>query len=77
MRALANEPMPMWWPSISTVVVPSGDAAVTVPRPPGQHVGLLEELEHARGELELLGDAGHGELAPHVDLVEGTVSGAV
>ena len=33
---LANEPMPTWWPSISTVVVPSGDAAVTTPLRPGR-----------------------------------------
>ena len=31
MRLLANEPMPTWRPSISTVVVPSGDVAVIVP----------------------------------------------
>ena len=35
MRALANEPMPTWRPSISTVMVPSGDDAVTVPAWPG------------------------------------------
>ena len=31
MRALANEPTPTWRPSISTVVVPSGEMAVTHP----------------------------------------------
>ena len=36
MRVLAKAPMPTWRPSISTVVVPSGDAAVTVPAWPGQ-----------------------------------------
>ena len=36
-------------PSISTVVVPSGDAAVTVPAWPGSSDGVLEELEQARG----------------------------
>ncbi len=31
MRALAKLPTPTWWPSISTVIVPSGEAAVTRP----------------------------------------------
>ena len=31
MRALAKEPTPTWCPSISTVIVPSGDDAVTIP----------------------------------------------
>ena len=35
-----------------------GDRAVA----PGQHVGLLEELEDARRELQLFRDAGHGEV---------------
>ena len=35
-RAAAKAPMPTWCPSISTVVVPSGDAAVTVPLRPGR-----------------------------------------
>ena len=35
MRAAANAPMPTWRPSISTVVVPSGDTAVTTPVWPG------------------------------------------
>jgi hypothetical protein len=35
MRAAANAPMPTWPPSISTVAVPSGDTAVTVPEWPG------------------------------------------
>ena len=38
MRAAAKAPMPTWWPSISTVVVPSGEAAVIVPELPlGSH----------------------------------------
>ena len=49
--------MPTWRPSISTVVVPSGDAAVTVPVVPGQDRALLEEVEQPGRELELLGDA--------------------
>ena len=61
MRWLAKAPMPMWRPSISTVVVPSGDAAVIVPAAAGHDVGLLEELEQAGGELQLLGDAADGE----------------
>ncbi len=48
-------------PSISTVVVPSGEAAVTVPAWPGSSDELLQELEQAGGELQLLGDAGHHE----------------
>ena len=35
MRWLAKAPMPTWRPSTSTVVVPSGDAAVIVPDLPG------------------------------------------
>jgi hypothetical protein len=35
MRALAKLPTPTWRPSISTVMVPSGDAAVTRPEWPG------------------------------------------
>ena len=35
MRALANAPTPTWRPSISTVSVPSGDAAVMTPSFPG------------------------------------------
>jgi hypothetical protein len=35
MRWLAKAPMPMWRPSMATVVVPSGDAAVIVPVRPG------------------------------------------
>ena len=58
MRALANEPMPTCRPSISSVRVPSGDAAVMVPDWPGDDRRLLEELEQAGGELQLLGDAG-------------------
>jgi len=40
-RLLANAPTPTWWPPISTVIVPSGEAAVTLPFLPG----LLEFLE--------------------------------
>lgn len=31
MRLLAKAPTPTWWPPISTVIVPSGEAAVTLP----------------------------------------------
>ena len=60
---LAKAPMPTWRPLTSTVVVPSGEAAVIVPVLPGHDVGVLEELEQAGGELELLGDPGDGEAA--------------
>src|SRR5690606_20888357 len=35
MRSLANAPTPMWLPSISSVSVPSGEIAVTLPAVPG------------------------------------------
>ena len=35
MRSLAKPPMPTWLPSISTVVVPSGEEAVMIPWAPG------------------------------------------
>ena len=62
--------MPTWRPSISTVVVPSGDAAVIVPAAAGHDVGLLEELEQAGGELQLLGDAADREAAADGDLAQ-------
>ncbi len=61
----ANAPMPTWRPLTSTVVVPSGDAAVMRAGPAGHDVGVLQELQQAGGELELLGDAAHREAAPH------------
>ena len=56
MRALAKAPTPTWRPSISTVSVPSGDAAVIVPLVPGCS-GTPRGTRAARRELELLGDA--------------------
>jgi hypothetical protein len=35
-RSLAKAPTPTWRPSISTVSVPSGDDAVTIPLQPGR-----------------------------------------
>ena len=58
---LAKAPTPTWCPAISTVTVPSGDAAVTTPVRPGVMRGLLEEVEQAGRELELLGDAADRE----------------
>ena len=67
MRSLAKAPMPTALPSISTVVVPSGETAVTVPAVPGDDGGVLEELEQAGRELELLGDAAHHEAGADVE----------
>ena len=66
MRALANAPTPTWRPSISTVIVPSGDAAVIVPACPAA-ARLLEELEQPGRELELLGDPADRERLADVD----------
>ena len=62
--------MPMWRPFTSTVVVPSGDAAVIVPTLPGIDVGVLQELQEAGRELELLGDAADREATTDADLGE-------
>ena len=68
MRALANAPTPTWRPSISTVSVPSGDAAVITPLRPGCSGARLEVLEQPGRELQLLGDPAHDEVVADVDL---------
>ena len=61
MRALAKAPTPTWRPSISTVSVPSGDAAVMTPSLPGSRALASRNSSRPGRELELLGDPGDRE----------------
>ena len=60
MRSLANAPTPTWRPSISTVSVPSGDAAVTVPEQPGRS----DDSETGDGDASFTRGAGGHQTLP-------------
>ena len=77
MRALAKLPNPMWWPSISTVSVPSGEAAVMVPDRPGKTSDASRNSSSPGVNSSSSGMRETVKLSPGLSLSRVTVTGSL